>query len=73
MSVAKLSVSLPEELVRFVESYRKRHGLNRLRVFEEAVNLLRSHELESAYRQANTETDKEWEKTVAEGINDEVW
>ncbi len=73
MSVAKLSVSLSDELAGFVENYRKKRGLNRSEVFEEAVRLLRSRELESAYRQANAEFDKELENTVADGLADEAW
>jgi len=73
MSVAKLSVSIPEELAGFIEHYRKKRRLTRSQVFEEAVKLLRSHELEAAYREANGETDKEWENTAADGLTDEAW
>lgn len=64
MSVAELSLSLPHELVGFVENYRKEHGLNRSQVFAEAVKLLGSRELEAAYREASADADKEWENTV---------
>ena len=73
MSVAKLSISLPDELTGFVEDYRKKRGLNRSQVFEEAVKLLRNRELEAAYREANVDADKEWENTVADGLTDEAW
>ena len=73
MSVTKLSVSLPDELVGFVESYRKKRGLNRSQIFEEAIKLLRSRELEGAYREADAEFDKEWENTIADGLADEAW
>jgi antitoxin ParD1/3/4 len=73
MSVAKLSVSLPDSLAAFVENYRKKRGLNRSQVFEEAVKLLRSRELETAYREANAEVDTEWESTIADGLADEAW
>jgi antitoxin ParD1/3/4 len=73
MSVAKLSISLPDELTGFVENYRKKHGLNRSQLFEEAVKLLRNRELEAAYREANADADKEWENTVADGLTDEAW
>ena len=73
MSAAKLSVSLPDELVGFVENYRKKRGLNRSQVFEEAVKLLRSRELEAAYQEANAEADKEWDNTVADGLADKAW
>jgi antitoxin MazE9 len=73
MSVAKLSVSLPDALAGFVENYRKKRGLNRSQVFEEAVKLLRSRELEEAYRKAASEFDKAWESTVSDGLADETW
>ena len=73
MSVAKLSISLSDELTGFVENYGKKRGLNRSQVFEEAVKLLRNRELEAAYREANTDADKEWENTVADGLTDEAW
>ncbi len=73
MSVAKLSVSLPDELAGFVENYGKKRGLNRSQVFEEAVKLLRNRELEAAYRQADAEADKDWESTAADGLPDEAW
>jgi hypothetical protein len=57
MSVAKLSVSLPDSLAGFVENYRRKRGLNRSQVFEEAVKLLRSREREAAYREADAETE----------------
>jgi antitoxin ParD1/3/4 len=73
MSVAKISVSLPDELVGFVEHYRKKRGLNRSQVIEQAVKLLRSRDLEAAYREANAEVDKDWENTVADGLSDDAW
>jgi antitoxin ParD1/3/4 len=66
-------VSLPDSLAGFVENYRKKRGLNRSQVFEEAVKLLRSRELEAAYQEANAETDKEWENTIGDGLADEAW
>jgi antitoxin MazE9 len=74
MSAAKLSVSLPRSLAGFVESYRKRRGLkSRSQVFEEALKLLRSRELETAYREANSESDKDWETAASDGLSDEAW
>ncbi len=71
MSVAKLSVSLPDSLAGFVENYRKKRGLkSRSQVFEEAVKLLRSRELEAAYRGASAEYDKTWETAVSDGLAD---
>ncbi|MBF6571087.1 MAG: ribbon-helix-helix protein, CopG family [Candidatus Binataceae bacterium] len=73
MSVAKLSISLPDSLAGFVENYRKKHGLNRSQVFEEAIKLLRNRELEAAYRAADAESDQAWENTIGDGLADEAW
>jgi len=71
MSVAKLSVSIPKSLAGFVEEYRKKRGLKRSQVFEEAVKLLRARELETAYRQSGD--DEAWNVTVSDGLADETW
>ncbi|MGH7905171.1 MAG: ribbon-helix-helix protein, CopG family [Candidatus Binataceae bacterium] len=73
MGAAKLSVSLPDSLAGFVENYRKKRGLNRSQVFEEAIKMLRNRELEAAYREAGTSSDKAWEITAADGLADETW
>ncbi|HVB79396.1 MAG TPA: ribbon-helix-helix domain-containing protein [Candidatus Binataceae bacterium] len=74
MGVAKLSVSLPDSLAGFVEAYRKKKGLkSRSQVFEEAVKLLRSRDLETAYREASSEYDKGWDATAGDGLTDETW
>jgi len=74
MGVAKLSVSLPDSLAGFVEAYRKKRGLKtRSQVFEEAVRLLRSRDLESAYRDSSREYDKAWDATAGDGLTDETW
>jgi len=73
MSVAKLSISLPRSLAGFLEKYRKKRGLNRSQVFEEAVKLLRSRELEAAYREAGSESDTLLDSTVSDGLADEAW
>jgi len=74
VSVAKLSVSLPGSLAGFVETYRKRRGLkSRSQVFEEALKLLRSRDLEAAYRDASAVSDKAWENVTSDGLSDETW
>jgi antitoxin ParD1/3/4 len=77
MGAAKLSVSIPEELVEFAEKYRRTRGLrSRSQVFEEALRLLRSRDLESAYRDASADDEKanrDWESTVSDGLSDETW
>jgi metal-responsive CopG/Arc/MetJ family transcriptional regulator len=74
MSVAKLSVSLPDSLAGFVENYRKKWGLrSRSQVFEEALKLLQSRELEAAYRAAAAEQDNSWDAVSSDGLPDETW
>ena len=74
MAVRKVSISLPEGLTKFVDSYKRRRGIkSRSRVFEEAVNLLRNQDLEAAYRAAASESDDEWDVTVGDGLEDETW
>ncbi len=74
MKTAKLSISLNGSLAGFVETYRKRRGLkSRSQVFEEALKLLRSRDLESAYRNASSAADKDWEVTASDGLSDETW
>ncbi len=73
MSIAKVSVSISHDLAGFVEKYRKKRGLNRSQVFEEAVKLLRTRELEAAYREADAEAEKDWENTISDGLTDEAW
>jgi len=71
--VAKVSIPLPGSLAGFVENYRKKQGLNRSQVFEEATKLLRSRELEAAYREADASAGKAWEATASDGLADEAW
>lgn len=74
MSVAKLSISLPDSLAGFVENYRKKQGLrSRSQVFEEALKLLQSRELEAAYGAAAAEYDNSWEVVSSDGLPDETW
>lgn len=74
MHAEKISISLSEPLVRFVEQYRIAHQCKtRSQVFEEALDLLRARELELAYREADQENDAAWEITSSDGLTDEAW
>ncbi|MGG6240812.1 CopG family transcriptional regulator [Nodosilinea sp. AN01ver1] len=74
MQVAKFSISLPQPLLTFVESYRESHACkSRSQVIEKALELLREQELEEAYGQAADEIDAAWDVTVADGLADEAW
>ncbi len=69
-TVEKVSVSLPQDLLRFVERYQKRaRKRSRSEVFEEALKLLRAKALESEYADAAQEFDAtQWEGTAGDGL-----
>lgn len=74
MLAEKLSISLPPDTVAFIESYRAAHAIkSRSHVVELALRKLREQELESAYRAADAEIDPEWEKTLADGLQNDAW
>jgi Arc/MetJ-type ribon-helix-helix transcriptional regulator len=51
-STEKVSVSLPEDLVRYAEQYQKSHRMSsRSEVLAEAVRALRERELAQGYRE----------------------
>lgn len=74
MQATKVSVSLPASLLEFVENYRTAHQCkSRSQVIEQALELLRSQELEAAYREAAKEVDPAWDVAIADGLSDEAW
>ena len=72
----KLSVSLPDEDVTFVDEYAHRTGGgSRSSVLHRAIGLLRMAELESAYSDAwdewaASEDARLWDQTAGDGIAD---
>ncbi|MGO9266994.1 MAG: CopG family transcriptional regulator [Candidatus Binataceae bacterium] len=71
--MTKFFILLPDSLARFAEYYRKKRGWrSRSQVFEEAIKLLRSRELEAAYGEAAAEYDKSWEAVSSDGLPDET-
>ena len=68
----KLSVSLPDEDVEFLDEYSESNGIpSRSAVLQKAIRLLRATELGSAYEQAWGEwTDESdaWDVTSADGV-----
>ncbi|MBW4721740.1 ribbon-helix-helix domain-containing protein [Saccharothrix obliqua] len=72
----KISVSLPEEDVEFVDRYSRQHrSASRSSVIQQAIGLLREAGLESAYADAwdEWEADGEaemWDVTAADGVVD---
>ncbi|SFP69323.1 Ribbon-helix-helix protein, copG family [Amycolatopsis arida] len=74
----KLSVSLPEDDVEFVDEFARRHAsASRSAVIHQAITLLRNATLENAYAAAWDEwaddaddTAGAWEGTAADGLAD---
>jgi Arc/MetJ-type ribon-helix-helix transcriptional regulator len=70
----KLSVSLPDEDVEFLDAYAAAQGIgSRSAVLHRAVRLLHAHELGPAYEDAFAEWDASgdagaWEATAADGL-----
>jgi antitoxin ParD1/3/4 len=77
MQSQKLSISLTEDLVKFIDAYRTEQGLKaRSEVVDYALRLLRQHFLEVAYEEAYGEMVQEatlWDVTVGDGLIDEAW
>ena len=72
MQAEKISISLSQSLLQFIESYKIAKGCKSpSQVIELALELLRNQELESAYRQASSDVDSAWDLTVADGLTDE--
>lgn len=74
MRAEKLSISIPESSLEFVEKYRRKHALkSRSHVIEAAITLLRERELEAAYRAAANEPGALYDATNSDGLPDETW
>jgi Arc/MetJ-type ribon-helix-helix transcriptional regulator len=70
----KLSISLPESSVLFVEQYRKAYKVgSRSEVFDIALRALREKELERAYAQASAQESEftELDATSSDGLDDD--
>jgi Arc/MetJ-type ribon-helix-helix transcriptional regulator len=71
----KLSVSLPDQDVEFLDRYAASQGMgSRSAAVHKAVRLLRATQLGSAYEQAWTEWDagsdaERWESAVGDGLS----
>jgi Arc/MetJ-type ribon-helix-helix transcriptional regulator len=74
----KLSVSLPDEDVEFLDAYAAAEGFaSRSAVLRRAVRLLRAAELGPAYEDAfaeweQTGAEEEWEITAADGLRSDA-
>lgn len=76
MAGMKVSVSLPEEDIAYIDEYAQRVGAqSRSSVLHEAVALLRLSELEAAYAAAfqewqGSEDSDLWDSTASDGLAD---
>ncbi|MGY0486533.1 ribbon-helix-helix domain-containing protein [Streptomyces sp. WG-D5] len=74
----KISVSLPQEDVAFVDEYVSRtEAASRSAVIHDAIELLRGARLEAEYAEAFAEWDESedaalWDRTSGDGIADEA-
>jgi antitoxin ParD1/3/4 len=79
MYAEKVSVSLPQSLMQFVEEYKVSHQRkSRSQVVEEALTLLRERELEAAYRDAEAAKSANaiangFAPTTSDGLDHEAW
>ena len=75
MNAQKLSISLPQQQCKFIESYLIEHHLkSRSEVIKEALYLLQQKQLEADYREANQEIDVVYEHVSLDGIEEnEAW
>jgi Arc/MetJ-type ribon-helix-helix transcriptional regulator len=70
----KLSVSLPDEDIEFLDAYAREQGItSRSAVIRQALRLLRDSELSSDYAQAwdewaDNDDSRAWESVIADGL-----
>ncbi len=71
----KLSVSLPDDDVRFIDGYAESQGIgSRSAVLQQAIRLLRAAQLGDAYARAwgewiDSGEAESWESTTADGLS----
>lgn len=74
MHTVKLSVSLPDTILHFVDKYQLEHACkSRSEVINQAIKLLQQKELEHYYRLASNEVDPTFDVTANDGLDDETW
>ena len=70
----KLSISVPQQQYDFIEDYQENHALKtRSEVIQKALYLLQQLELEACYAAVNEEICKDFDNTLADGLEDETW
>ncbi len=68
---AKISISLPEEWLRYLEEYRRHHGAEtRSEVVVRALQALREAELADGYRQMARDYAQEADEWVDSGLGE---
>ena len=74
MQSQKISISLPSEMVKFIERYQEVTGCrSRSQVISQALSLLQMQELEQAYREASLEIEEDCETVIGDGLSNETW
>lgn len=75
MQAQKLSISLSQQHLVFVNNYQLQHHCkSRSDVIQEALRLLQQKQLMSDYREANQEIDDAFDVTASDGIEkNETW
>ena len=73
----KVSVSIPDDDVRFLDDYAREQGLeSRSAAVHRAVRLLRTAELAEAYQAAweewGSSSSAEWDQTAGDGLSDDA-
>lgn len=75
MTIAKLSVSIDQQLLAFLEGYQQKYQIKaKSEVVSEALRLLHERELESQYAAAMQEWKEEaavWEAVTGDGLKGE--
>lgn len=74
MHAQKVTISIPQSLYEFVETYQSEHHFkSRSDVISKALQLLKQKQLEAYYREANEELNDDFDITLADGLEDETW
>lgn len=69
----KVSVSLSESDIAFLDTYASEHEGTRSGALRQAVQLLRQRDLSNHYERAWREDDGAWDSASADGLADEAW
>lgn len=74
MQTHKVTISIPEPLYEFIESYQSEHRCkSRSEVISAALKLLQLKQLEVFYSEANNELNDDFDITTGDGLDDETW